>query len=165
MSRRPAALAALMSPDRKEILLVKRRDVPVWVLPGGGIDKGETPEAAAVREFFEETGIRVEVIRKVAEYSPINKLASPAHFYECRKIDGAARLTCETSAIAFFPLDALPKTLFIVHRDWIEDLKNSDAETIKKTIWRVTYWELVKYFFRHPFLLLSYLFNRNKSHE
>jgi 8-oxo-dGTP diphosphatase len=163
MSRRPAALAALLSPDRKQILLVKRRDVPVWVLPGGGIDPGETPEAAAVREFFEETGIRVNLIRKVAEYVPLNKLASPAHFFECQRIDGAARLTCETSAIAFFPLNALPKSLFIVHRDWIEDLENLNVVT--KPIWRVTYWELLKYFVRHPILLLSYLFKKNKGHE
>jgi len=35
-----------------EILLVKRRDVPVWVVPGGGIEKNETPEDAVVREII-----------------------------------------------------------------------------------------------------------------
>lgn len=30
-----------------------------WVTPGGGIDPGETPEQAAVREVEEETGLRV----------------------------------------------------------------------------------------------------------
>jgi 8-oxo-dGTP pyrophosphatase MutT (NUDIX family) len=30
-----------------------------WVTPGGGIDPGETPVAAAVREVWEETGLRV----------------------------------------------------------------------------------------------------------
>ena len=32
---------------------------PRWVTPGGGIDEGETPAAAAVRELFEETGLRI----------------------------------------------------------------------------------------------------------
>jgi 8-oxo-dGTP diphosphatase len=31
-----------------------------WTLPGGGIDFGESPRAAVVREVMEETGLRVE---------------------------------------------------------------------------------------------------------
>lgn len=31
-----------------------------WVTPGGGIDDGETPRAAAQRELCEETGLRIE---------------------------------------------------------------------------------------------------------
>ncbi len=33
--------------DGRDIWLVKRKDVPLWDLPGGGIAEGETPEAAA----------------------------------------------------------------------------------------------------------------------
>jgi putative (di)nucleoside polyphosphate hydrolase len=32
-------------------------DGPIWQLPQGGIDKGERPHEAAVRELWEETGI------------------------------------------------------------------------------------------------------------
>jgi len=53
----------------KKILLVKRRDVPVWVLPGGGIEEGETPLQAAIREAKEETGFNIKVVRQVAKYT------------------------------------------------------------------------------------------------
>lgn len=35
----------------------------LWTLPGGGLDFGESPAAAAVRELHEETGLRGEVVR------------------------------------------------------------------------------------------------------
>ena len=33
---------------------------PRWLTPGGGIDLGETPLAAAIRELFEETGLKID---------------------------------------------------------------------------------------------------------
>jgi 8-oxo-dGTP pyrophosphatase MutT (NUDIX family) len=41
----------------------KDKDAGKWALPGGKIDKGETPEEAAVRELYEETGVRARVTR------------------------------------------------------------------------------------------------------
>jgi len=47
-----------------EILMVRqyvqRGDI-VWNFPGGGIEEGETPEDACIREVKEETGLDVEV--------------------------------------------------------------------------------------------------------
>ena len=36
-----------------------------WSLPGGVIDPGETPEQAAIRETYEEVGIRINQIKKL----------------------------------------------------------------------------------------------------
>jgi ADP-ribose pyrophosphatase YjhB (NUDIX family) len=48
-----------------EVLMVKqyvqRGDI-VWNFPGGGIEEGETPEEACLREVEEETGFIVNIV-------------------------------------------------------------------------------------------------------
>ncbi|CAN5175464.1 NUDIX domain-containing protein [soil metagenome] len=39
------------------VLLVKHTYLAGWWLPGGGVDRGETTQDAAVRELHEETGL------------------------------------------------------------------------------------------------------------
>ena len=54
----------LVDPQSRVFLLKTHFDPevqlpPRWITPGGGIDQGETPREAAVRELFEETGLNV----------------------------------------------------------------------------------------------------------
>jgi 8-oxo-dGTP pyrophosphatase MutT (NUDIX family) len=63
--QRPAAYAELRDGDR--VLLTRLRDSGgMWTLPGGGIDHGEDPLAAVVREVWEETGLELTPGRLVA---------------------------------------------------------------------------------------------------
>lgn len=41
--------------------------VPAWQMPQGGIDEGEKPRAAALRELWEETGVTGELVEFVAK--------------------------------------------------------------------------------------------------
>lgn len=40
---------------------------PAWQMPQGGIDKGETPREAALRELTEETGVSADLVEVMAE--------------------------------------------------------------------------------------------------
>lgn len=104
-----AVYGIIFDDKRSGVLMVKRRDIPVWVLPGGGLDRHETPEQGAIREVLEETGYQVAVIRKVAEYLPVNKMTQFTHLFECRIITGSAQTGAETREIAYYPLDSLKK--------------------------------------------------------
>ncbi|UMG93768.1 NUDIX domain-containing protein [Nocardioides sp. TF02-7] len=66
MTQRVQRLAAYAVIVRGDRILLSRLSTRVtqqelWTLPGGGIDHGEDPRAAVVREVFEETGLRAQV--------------------------------------------------------------------------------------------------------
>ncbi len=42
---------------------------PAWQMPQGGIDRGEDPRAAALRELMEETGVTADLVTVEAETS------------------------------------------------------------------------------------------------
>jgi 8-oxo-dGTP pyrophosphatase MutT (NUDIX family) len=46
---------------RLEIVLVRRRQPPLWALPKGTPDSGETLAETAIRETREETGLQVQI--------------------------------------------------------------------------------------------------------
>lgn len=57
MSPVVAGCAAVINSAGK-ILLMRRTDNHLWVMPGGQMEVGETPAEGVVRETYEETGIR-----------------------------------------------------------------------------------------------------------
>lgn len=46
---------------------------PKWTVPSGGLEGNETYEECCVREFEEETGLKVEVISKLRDKNGLNE--------------------------------------------------------------------------------------------
>ena len=65
---RPCVGLMLMNADGK-IFVGQRNDrhKDAWQMPQGGVDKGENPRDAALRELWEETGVTADLVKVVAE--------------------------------------------------------------------------------------------------
>jgi 8-oxo-dGTP pyrophosphatase MutT (NUDIX family) len=44
------------------VLLHRHKRLNLWLPPGGHLDEGELPDEAAIRETFEESGVRVTLV-------------------------------------------------------------------------------------------------------
>jgi ADP-ribose pyrophosphatase YjhB (NUDIX family) len=85
-----------------QVLLVKRGKPPAlgaWSLPGGGQELGETAEACARRELFEETGLACGDLTLIAHVDSIHRDAAGQIQYHYTILDFAARF-CAGEAIA-----------------------------------------------------------------
>ena len=114
------------------VLLQRRDDNGRWGLPGGGVDPGESVEAAVRREVREETGLHVEPVRLIGVYSdPANHqvMTYPdgnlVHYvscaFECVVTGGTLACGDESLALDWFDPDGLPDDVMAVSRIRIRD--------------------------------------------
>lgn len=74
LERQYCASAYTIDFESKKVLLMYNKKLNKWLQPGGHIENMETPEEAAIRETFEETGIKIEIIGPTfnnKKYQPI----------------------------------------------------------------------------------------------
>ena len=63
-----------------------------WLLPGGGLEGDETPEACVQREVREETHLQVEVLRRLLDEPDMpGGTYQRLHTYLCHVLDGEAQ--------------------------------------------------------------------------
>ena len=119
--------------EKNQILLQKRGDDGNWCIPGGSLEVGESVEAAAQREVYEETGLRVSKMELFNIYSgPSQHHIYPdgnefffvaavfisSEYYGDIRIDGQ-----ESMDIRFFDIDNLPSNLTKSNLPMFTDLK------------------------------------------
>lgn len=98
--------------DEGRFLLVKHTYTSGWIFPGGGVERGETCESAALREIEEEAAIRP---RGPLEFKGIFSNEAEMRgdhlaFYILRDFEQLPfAATMEIADARFFPHDALPE--------------------------------------------------------
>ncbi len=97
----------IITDDEDRVLLCHRRDFDLWNLPGGGVEEGESPWDALVREIEEETGLRAAPEHLSGVYCKPDRNEVVFSFYR-RVTGGATRFTNEADRIEYFPLDRIP---------------------------------------------------------
>ncbi|MCJ0543842.1 NUDIX domain-containing protein [Enterococcus cecorum] len=105
----------------QKVLLVKRRDFPLWDLPGGVVESDELPSEAAIREMYEETGYEVQIDYEFARY--IDKTRNDCqHLFISHIISGELkRTTTETRDLRWFSLNRLPLLIIPNRKRQIRD--------------------------------------------
>jgi 8-oxo-dGTP pyrophosphatase MutT (NUDIX family) len=115
--------------DSVEIAMVAVKNSSVWCLPKGLIDKGETPETAALREVSEETGLKGRIIEKLGEISywyylkeENARCRKTVHFFLMEYEGGdVSNHDHEVDSAAWIPIDeALKKASYKGEREMIE---------------------------------------------
>lgn len=113
---RPMSLGvrAVIADGEGGVFLVKHSYVPGWYLPGGGVDAGETCDAALRREVREEAGFEVEDERLrlfgLYQNARVSRRDHVALYVveRTRKIEPVPYPNREIVEAGFFPLDRLP---------------------------------------------------------
>lgn len=89
------------------VLLALRDRPPIWNLPGGGVEPGEAPWEAAVREAAEEVRVRVAVDRLTGVYHRPPD-GEPVLVFRCRLLSGTPAGSPEAVEVGWFDPVALP---------------------------------------------------------
>lgn len=88
---KPESVFIVPVTDDKQILMVKLFRYTTqregWEIPAGGIEKGESPEAAAKRELQEETGCVSSSWRSLGDFDSMNSITdSKAHVFIAERL-------------------------------------------------------------------------------
>jgi ADP-ribose pyrophosphatase YjhB (NUDIX family) len=118
---------AVVFNESGEILLIQEKADNCWAMPGGWADVGYSPAEVAVKECFEEAGIKVETQKLLAVLDKQKQNMPPAFEYVykifllCKKLDNNISTGSETSDVGWFAENNLPK--LSTPRNTVEQIK------------------------------------------
>jgi len=113
------------------VLLCHRTDIDLWNLPGGGVEDGESPWDAAVRETREEVGLEIEIDRLAGVYFK-PEVTEIVFSFVARIVGGSPRTSEEADDVRYFPLDAIPANTSRKQLERIHDAVGNPANVVMK---------------------------------
>ncbi len=119
--------------DEGRILLVKRAVDPQkggWCLPGGYMEMDEEPDAAALRELHEETGLTGRINRLLGVMKVHSDIYGSLLMigYLVSSFKGRLAPGDDAEAAIFFKSDDMPQVVFRTHRLFIAMAKAVDKD-------------------------------------
>ena len=129
--------SAVIITDPQGRILLQQRDYPVgaWCLPGGLMELGESTEETAVREVWEETGLKVRDLHLLGVYSGGEYLCRAANgdewyvvttTYYTDSFEGEPKVhDRESVALQWFAPSEMPDRLVKTHQKMVRDYTNS----------------------------------------
>ena len=125
------------------IVLVQRGHPPnkdAWALPSGFIEADESAEEAAVREAYEETGLKIELtemmgVNSFPEGPPVSGVMI---FYRARPLTDQLQAGDDAVDVRVFQLDEIPRMPFRTHREimaeWQALQSTPDSERLNQKV-------------------------------
>ncbi|QMU08700.1 NUDIX hydrolase [Levilactobacillus suantsaii] len=114
------AAAGILLNDRHQVLLNLRTDTHNWSLPGGYLEYGETFAQACVREYQEDSGLRVSIVRPLGLFDrgqtvypngDVTQIISRLFLVTQTGGHTLQQATAETLKLDYFDLTDLPPLL------------------------------------------------------
>lgn len=106
------ASVAFVSPEH-QVLLVRVSYHGLWMLPGGGVERGEQPAQTATREAIEETGLTPDNLSLFDTHTyQLRRGLNTVALFLCQSWQGTVKLDQqEVVEAAWFDLATPPKNI------------------------------------------------------
>lgn len=122
--RKPLALGVRVVLIRNnEVLLIRHTYHDDWFIPGGGVEKNETLEEAAIREIWEEAGTKINSLSLMGVYSNLTKFKNDhVVVYYCDDFEIIEkRKNLEIDDVSLFDIHKLPDNMNTGSRKRVEE--------------------------------------------